>query len=272
MTQQAVTALYVPSSRPDRFDKAATSGADIVILDLEDAVAPADKASARGNVVDWLATRPVDVGVSGRPGVAVQVRINAPGTPDGAADIAALPPSVALRLPKVESITGLDAVGQRDLHALVETALGLEQAFAIASDPRVMSIALGEADLAADLGTTDEAALAWARARLVVAARAAGLRAPMMSVFPRISDLDGLARSCAEGRALGMRGRTAIHPSQLEVIRQSFAPTERELTWAERVLAAVDAAGGGVAVLDDGAMVDEAMARRARSLLDRSVG
>jgi citrate lyase subunit beta / citryl-CoA lyase len=250
-----LTALYVPGDRPDRFDKAAASGADAVILDLEDAVAPARRAEAREQVAKWLA---------GRPDVDVQVRI---GSLD---DVAALPPDVAIRLPKVESVADVDAVGARDVHALVETASGVEIAYAIASHPRVVSIGLGEADLAADLGITDESALAWIRVRVVVAARAAGLPAPMMSAYPDIADLDGLAASCAAGRTLGMVGRTAIHPRQVPVIAAAFAPTESELAWAREVLAALDGAAEGVAVLSSGAMVDAAMARRAATLLGRS--
>ncbi|MGI8702160.1 MAG: HpcH/HpaI aldolase/citrate lyase family protein [Nocardioidaceae bacterium] len=261
-----VTALYVPGSRPDRFDKAATSGADVVILDLEDAVAPADKPAARADVVAWLAA-------GGPPAaalVAVQVRINALTTPWGADDLAALPQGVDVRVPKVQTAADLEASGSRDLHAIIESAAGVEGAYDLARHPRVRSLALGEADLAADLGVSDESALSWVRMRLVVAARAAGLPAPMMSVFATIGDLDGLAASCAAGRALGMRGRTAIHPSQLPVIRRAFAPSRAELAWSDEVLSALETAGGGVAVLRNGAMVDAAMARRARDLLDRS--
>ena len=250
-----LTALYVPGDRPDRFDKAAASGADAVILDLEDAVAAERRAEARGHVVAWLA---------GGPDVDVQVRI---GSLD---DLVALPDDVPIRLPKVESPADVDAVGDREVHALIETALGVENAFAIASHPRVASIGLGEADLAADLGIIDESALEWIRVRAVVAARAAGLPAPMMAAYPDLADLDGLAASCAVGRALGMRGRTAVHPRQVPVIAAAFAPTEAEVVWAKQVLAALDGADIGVATLPSGAMVDAAMARRARELLRRT--
>jgi citrate lyase subunit beta / citryl-CoA lyase len=247
-----LTALYVPGDRPDRFDKAAASGADAVVLDLEDSVAPAHRTAAREHVAKWLA---------GGPEIDVQVRI---GSLD---DLAALPDDVAIRLPKVESGDDVDAVGNRDVHALVETASGVEHAYAVASHPRVVSIGLGEADLAADLGITAESGLEWIRVRVVVAARSAGLPAPMMSAYTDVADLDGLAASCAVGRALGMVGRTAIHPRQLPVIRAAFAPTVEELAWAQEVLAALDGAEGGVAVLRSGAMVDAAMARRARGFV-----
>ena len=252
-----LTALYVPGDRPDRFDKAAASGADVVILDLEDAVAPARRATAREHVAAWLAKPPA---------VGVQVRIGALD------DLAALPADVPIRLPKVESPADVDAVGERDVHALIETAAGVENAYAIAAHPRVVSIGLGEADLAAGLGITDESALAWIRVRTVVAARAAGLPAPMMSVYPDVADLAGLAASCAVGRSLGMRGRAAIHPRQVPVIAEAFAPTADELAWARDVLAALDGAGDGVATLPSGSMVDAAMARRARELLRQADG
>lgn len=250
------TALYVPGSRPDRFDKAASSGADVVILDLEDSVADAEKEHARAAVVAWLPSAPVPV----------QVRVNAPGTADLSSDLAALPDDVDLRLPKVQHAADLAAVAGRRVHAIIESALGVERAFEIATQPEVVSVALGEADLAAELGLDGDEAFAWIRSRLVVAAKAAGLPAPMMSVYPDVEDLDGLARSCAVGRRLGMRGRTAIHPRQVEVIRSAFVSTAEEREWATQVLAALE--GSGVARLPDGAMVDAAMARRARTILE----
>lgn len=250
----SLVALYVPGSRPERFDKAAATGAE-VILDLEDALAPAERPQAREYVAAWVA----------RASVPVQVRVNRPGSDDLAADLAALPREAAIRVPKVETPADLAGLGGRPLHVLVETALGIENLLAIASTPGVRSIALGEADLAAELGLDGEEALGWIRSRAVVAARAAGLPAPMMAAYPAIADLDGLAASCEAGRRLGMRGRTAVHPRQVPVIRSVFAPKDDELAWARSVLAALDASG--VATLPDGSMVDAAMARRARMIL-----
>jgi len=250
-----LTALYVPGSRPDRFDKAVGSGADVVILDLEDAVAADDKPAARDAVRSWLATVTSPV----------QVRVNAPGSAHLEADLAALPPGVPLRVPKVESPADLDTLGDRDLHVIVESALGVERAFDLARAPRVRSLCLGEADLAAELGLDGDEGFAWIRSRVVVAARAAGLPAPMMSAYPQVTDLDGLAASCAAGRRLGLVGRTAIHPTQIPVIRAAFAPTGAQVAWAREVLAVLDA--DGVGRLADGSMVDAAMARRAARIL-----
>ena len=250
----SVVALYVPGSRPDRFDKAAATGAE-VILDLEDSVAADDKAAARTAVAEWLAAHDAPA----------QVRVNAPGTPDLERDLAALPADVALRVPKVERPEDLAVLRGRTVHVLLESALGVENAYAIASAPGVASIGLGEADLAAELRLEGEDSFGWIRSRIVVAARAAGLPPPMMAAYAAVRDLDGLAESCRRGRRLGMRGRTAIHPTQLPVIREVFAPAPDEVAWAQAVLAALD--GGAVATLPDGAMVDEAMARRARGIL-----
>jgi citrate lyase subunit beta/citryl-CoA lyase len=251
----ALTALYVPGSRPDRFDKAARSGADVVILDLEDSVSEGEKDEARDAVVSWLP----------RADLPVQVRVNAPGTEHLARDLSVLPADVDLRVPKVQDVDDLRALEGRRVHAVVESALGVERSFDIARAPGVVGLALGEADLAAELGIEGDESFALIRSRLVVAARAAGLPRPMMSVFADLEDLPGLAESCRAGRRLGMLGRAAIHPRQVPVIRDVFALTAEERQWAADVLAALR--GGSVARLPDGAMVDEAMARRARSIL-----
>lgn len=247
-------ALYVPGSRPDRFDKAAATGAE-VILDLEDSVAASEKQAARHAVAAWVATYDGPV----------QVRVNAPGSADLDADLAALPADVALRLPKVERAGDLEHVAGTRVHVLLESAAGIENAAELARCPEVDSLSLGEADLAAELGLGTEDAFAWLRSRVVVAAAAAGLPPPMMSAYPDVRDLAGLERSCRIGRNLGMRGRTAIHPTQVPVIRAVFAPTEQELVWAHAVLDALSDAGVGA--LPDGSMVDAAMARRARAIL-----
>ena len=252
----STVALYVPGSRPDRFDKAAATGAG-VILDLEDAVATEDKPAARAAVAQWLATTAYDG--------PVQVRVNAPGSAEIRRDLEAVPATVDLRLPKVESPADLKPVADRRVHAILESACGVENALAIGRHPAVATLSLGEADLAAELGMDGEEAFDGIRSRVVVASAAAGLPAPMMSAFPAVRDLDSLAASCRRGRRLGMRGRTAIHPVQVPVIRAVFEPSVEERAWAGDVLAALSASG--VATLSDGSMVDAAMARRARAIL-----
>ena len=262
----AVTFLYAPADRPDLVAKALASTADVVIVDLEDAVAPAHKQSARAALSGMLA---------GHLGRRVQVRVNALETPWGALDLAAvanLETEVGIRIPKVGSPADVEevsrAVGDRHLHILIETARGIEAAYDIArAKAPVASVGLGEADLRSDLGIDDDTALAWARSRLVIAARAAGLPSPSMSVYPNVRDDVGLARSCAIGRGLGFLGRTAIHPRQLPVIVAAFAPTEAELARALLVVGAISEArlaGNGTVVLPDGTFLDAAMVERAR--------
>ncbi|SIR98222.1 HpcH/HpaI aldolase/citrate lyase family protein [Micromonospora avicenniae] len=264
-----LTWLYVPGDRPDRFAKAVASGADAVILDLEDAVVAGRKAYARDAVAEFLADE--------QP-VPVQVRVNELTGPDVDADLVAVagrPGLAGLRLPKVESAATVVSIAGRvdvPLHPLVESALGLEAAYAIASaDPAVASIGLGEADLRSDLGVSDDDGLAWARGRVVVAARAAGLAPPAMSVYADVVDVAGLAASCAVGRRLGFLGRTAIHPRQLPVIVEAFRPAEREVARAAELLAAVADAqrrDSGTVVLPDGRFADRAMVAAARRTVD----
>ncbi|RKT87291.1 citrate lyase subunit beta / citryl-CoA lyase [Saccharopolyspora antimicrobica] len=265
-----LTLLYVPADRSDRVAKALASNADVVLVDLEDAVAPARKDEARANVLRMLADAPTD-----RP---VQVRINHPSTPwhdDDVAALADLPLDVGARVPKVEAAEEVrrlaTALPDRALHLLIESALGVEHALDIATAaPQVASIGLGEADLRSDLRVVDEAGLSWARSRVVVAARAARLPPPVMSAYPNVRDLDGLAESCRTGRTLGFRGRTAIHPAQLNAIRTAFLPTAEEVQRAREVIALLDgatAAGVGALALPDGTFLDVAMLEQARTIL-----
>ena len=269
----ALTALYVPGDRPDRVAKALAAGADIVIVDLEDAVAPSSKDLARNALGEALTGR--DAG-----GPAVQVRVNAAGSPwhdDDLAAVAALDGEVGVRVPKVESAAQVADIASRvpgrPIHALIESAMGVERAFEIAS-AGVASIALGEADLRSQLGlprgVAGEPGLAWTRSRIVNAAAAAALPAPQMSVYTDVRDLDGLAASCAGGRALGFLGRTAIHPAQLPVIRAAFTPSPEEVARAREIVERVGSAaadGSGTVVLADGTFLDVAMLAQARRTL-----
>ncbi|GFJ89236.1 HpcH/HpaI aldolase/citrate lyase family protein [Phytohabitans rumicis] len=154
------------------------------------------------------------------------------------------------------------------LHPLIESAAGVEAAYTIAmAHPAVASIGLGEADLRSDLGVTDEAALAWPRGRIVVAARAAGLPPPAMSVYADLSDMDGLAASCRLGRSQGFLGRAAIHPRQLPAIVAAFRPPPEEVARAMAVLSAL-ADGDATVVLPDGRFADRAMVGAARRTVE----
>lgn len=268
-----LTWLYVPGDRPEVVSKALASGADVVVVDLEDAVAPDRKEYARTATAERL-TDPQPI--------PVHVRINALGGPLATPDLQALenlPGLAGLRLPKVTAPEEVAQVATRGtapgigLYALLETALGIEHAFAIATaHPALHGIALGEADLRADLGVRGDAGLDWCRSRVVVAARAAGLAPPPQSVHPDTRDLDTLAASCAHGRALGFLGRAAIHPRQLLVIERAYLPTQEETEEAEQIVKAA-ATDEGAQALPDGRFIDAAVvaaARRTLSLADRT--
>ncbi|MFB7108859.1 HpcH/HpaI aldolase/citrate lyase family protein [Streptomyces sp. NPDC056291] len=271
-----LTWLYAPGDRPHVVAKALASGADVVVVDLEDAVAPDRKEYARAATAELL-TEP--------PPVPVHVRINAVDGPLAAADLAAVAPRpglAGLRLPKVTCAGQVARVAARTetvqgpppadgsgppLYALLETALAIERAYAIASaHPSLRGVSIGEADLRADLGVRQDSGLDWCRARVVVAARAAGLAPPPQSVHPDIRDLEGLAASCAHGRALGFLGRAAIHPRQLPIIERAYLPTDRELEEAETVIKAATADRGAQA-LPDGRFIDAAVVAAARRTL-----
>lgn len=270
----ALTLLYAPADRPELVAKALAGEADVVVVDLEDAVAPDHKEAARESLARLLADHP------DRP---VQVRVNALGSPWAEADLAAvdaLPAHVGIRVPKMvdpgDVARVAEQVAGRALHPLVETAAGVEAAYDIArAHPAVASLALGEADLRSDLGVSSDDGLLFARSRIVTAARAAGLPPPVMSVHTNLADDEGLTRSCAVGRGLGFVGRAAIHPRQLPLIVAAFSPTEEEVSRARLVVESVRDAtevGGGTVVLPDGTFLDRAMvegARRVIALADR---
>ena len=279
MTRSTIVALYAPADRPERFEKALGAGADAVIVDLEDAVAASRKEVGRAALTDfaaaWEALR--------ERAPTVQVRVNGIGSSAHDADLAALaelPAAFGVRLPKTQSAEDVatlrDALPGREVHALLESAISIERAFEIACSG-VSSIATGDADLRAELGVPTgpegEAGLAWSRRRIVNAAAAAGLPAPLMAVFADVADLDGLEASCRAGRALGFAGRTAVHPRQLEVIRRVFTPGEAEVARAQHIVdrvrfAAAD--GTGAFVLEDGTFIDIAMVRAAERVLQQA--
>ncbi|MET7485711.1 CoA ester lyase [Streptomyces sp. NPDC005538] len=264
MTPYPLTWLYVPGDRPPIVAKALAAGADVVVVDLEDAVAPDRKEYARAATAELLA----------EPRPDVHVRVNALGSPWAADDLRALAPLPGLsglRLPKVTSAEEVVAVAERapglPLYALLETALGIERAFSIATaHPALRGITLGEADLRADLGVREDAGLDWSRSRVIVAARAAGLAPPPQSVHPDIRDLEALAASCAHGRALGFLGRAAIHPRQLPVIERAYLPTVEEIEQAETIIKAAMREKGAQA-LPDGRFIDAAVVAAAQRTL-----
>jgi citrate lyase subunit beta/citryl-CoA lyase len=263
--------LYAPGDRPDLLRKALAGEADVVVADLEDSVPAGAKARARGNVVALLRDAVPD---------RLHVRVNAIDSDDGVADLRALAGAgaITVRLPKVGSADDVrraaalaaEAGGCLALSCLLESAAGVEHAYEVAvAHPAVTAIALGEADLLADLGIAADAAdagLAYARSRIVVAARAAGLPRPVQSVHPHARDLDGLLRTTRLGRALGFFGRSAIHPAQVPVINAACLPTPEEIAAARELVAAATDEGVNV-VLPDGRYVDPAVVAGAQATL-----
>lgn len=261
--------LFVPADRPDRYAKALASGADAVIIDLEDAVAPDAKPTARAALFDWLREpRPVADG-----GTAVWVRINSVETPwfDDDLAVATLPGVAGIVLPKAESdtpIASVAAAGARAVMPLIESAAGFDQLRSIARARAVSQLVFGSIDLQVDLGMRDAAddELLWFRSELVMASRLAGLRSPIDGVSTAIDDADQIRTDVLRARRLGFGGKLCIHPRQVEPVRRHFAPGEAEIDWARRVIAA-DAAAGGAAVAVDGKMVDKPVLLRARAIV-----
>lgn len=265
MTAPPLTWLYVPADRPDRVEKALSSRAHAVIVDLEDAVAPAAKEAARAGIEVLLGSR-----VDRR----VHVRVNALGTPwaeDDLAAVASLAGVAGVNLAKTEepghAVHAVACANGKAVHCLLESARAVEEAYAIARIEGVEGIGLGEADLAGETGAAPEG-LDWARSRIVNASMAAGLGRPAQSVYANVRDLDGLRASCLHGRALGFLGRTAIHPGQLETIEAAYLPTDSEAERAQELVAgfaAQEEGGVGAYALADGSFVDAALVRAART-------
>lgn len=247
--------LYIPGSKPRALEKAKTLPVDAIIFDLEDAVSPDEKVTARNALAETLATG----GYAPRHCI---VRINGADTPWGADDLstfAALAPD-AILLPKVNSAGDVAAAakhltGGTKIWAMIETPEGVLNAAAIAGAPYMGGFVIGTNDLAKDLNCrnrADRMPLMTSLQTCLLAARAAGLPC-IDGVFNAFKDDDGLRAECEQGRDLGMDGKTLIHPAQIGIANAAFGPTEGELDLARRQIEAFEAAmaaGQGVAVLD----------------------
>lgn len=262
--------LFVPGDRPERFDKALSSGADAVVLDVEDAVGLDKKADAR-DAISRYSARPRS------SGPAVLVRINSTATSLGRDDLEWLKRTAGidgLLVPKAESGVALAAVA-RDLPALalvaiVESARGLLNVREVAHAAGVVRLAFGHLDFMADTGIrpgADESELSAARLAIVLASRDAALPAPIDGVTVEIQDDGRLATDVARSIRAGFQGKLCIHPRQITGVHQAFAPSAEELAWARRVIAADQASEGG-AVQVDGRMVDAPVVLRARKTLE----
>lgn len=258
--------IFVPGDRPERFDKANAAGADLTIIDLEDAVSVENKRTARKAAVAWL----------GGGGFAC-VRLNAAGSAEYEVDLTALSGIgglVAVVLPKASEASVASAVAERTgvpVVALIESAVGMLRAAEIAGADGVARLAFGHLDYAVDLGCENSrTAMLHARSTLVLASRAAGLPGPVDGVTVALDDPAVLEDDIAHARELGMTGKLLIHPRQVEATHKAYRPSREEVTWAQKVLTAVrDVSGGAIRV--DGDMVDAPVIARAEEILRRKV-
>ena len=253
--------LFAPGHDSKLLHKVFEAGADVVLLDLEDAVPPDKKDRAREMVAEAAASRPC------------WVRVNRARSELCARDLDAVAGSArGLRLPKVESAEEVAWVAERapgvPLDCTIESARGVLAVYDIASAPACALLSYGGLDLAADLGiAVGEQETLFARSYIVIAARAAGKPSPSDGVYPLLEDDAGLRREAQAARQLGFFGKSAIHPRQLPIIHDTFKATPEELEWAQRVLSAFEASAGAATRTPDGEFVDLPVAERARRLL-----
>jgi len=269
--------LYLPGSNARALEKARSLPADALVLDLEDAVAPASKEEARARVVEAVARG----GFGPRE---VVVRVNGPATPWGADDLAAVARAGAdaVLLPKVDGPGAVRAAAGRlalagapdglALWAMIETPRGVLAADAIAgATPRLACLVAGTSDLVKDLGARhvpDRTPVLASLSLVVLAARAHGLAA-LDGVHLDLDDAAGLERACAQGRDLGFDGKTLVHPRQIDAANRAFAPTPVEVALALRIVEAhreAETRGRGVTVVD-GRLVEALHVEAARRLL-----
>jgi citrate lyase subunit beta / citryl-CoA lyase len=256
--------LFVPGNRPERFEKARASGADAVIFDLEDAVQPQEKQAARETVREHMdAARPAFV------------RINAADTEWFANDAAAIanhPGVTGIVLPKAETREQIETVlahahSSLTILPIVETARGFANLTLLCAAPQVQRIVFGTLDFQIDLNIEgDGEELDMFRSQIVLASRLAGLTTPVDGVSTVLDDPVVIEFEARRGRRFGFGAKLCIHPLQIDAVRRAYAWTDAELTWAERVLQAVEASSGA-AVAVDGKMVDMPVILKARRMV-----
>lgn len=263
MQKPLLAPLFVPADRADRYEKAAGSGTDAVIVDLEDAVPPERKNSARS-----LASAAAQLATP------VIVRINAENTPWHDADVAFLRahPSLGAMIPKGENPDAIDRIarvlGERVVIVLVESALGIRHCWEIAEIKGVTQLAFGPADLARDLGCpASSPTLACARSTLVIASAAASIPPPIDGPTFDVRSASLTTSDAATARELGFGGKLCIHPSQIAPVRHAFAPTASEIAWARKIIHAQNNLG---AVLVDGVMIDKPIIEAALRTVERA--
>jgi citrate lyase subunit beta / citryl-CoA lyase len=272
-----LTYLFVPGDRPERFAKALASGADRIIIDLEDAVAPADKAAARGAIAQWWAS-------TDKATDHVLVRINDHSTPWYADDLALMGAlrGVSVMLPKCEAASQVCAVldhlqPNAMVLPLIETARGVDALQDIAAAHRVARLGFGSLDYMVDMdipqlrdvaGKSSQG-LSFAAAQIAIASRLAGIASPVAGVTPEL-DAAHVTADMLEARACGFGAKMCIHPAQVAAVQAALTPTAQELAWAQRVLQAWRISGGA-ALQVDGKMVDRPVVLKAERIVNFSL-
>ncbi|MCQ9329485.1 HpcH/HpaI aldolase/citrate lyase family protein [Pelistega suis] len=264
------TALFVPGTRIDRIEKAIATGADAVIVDLEDAVAAESKEQARQALADFLVAHPQ---------VSVWVRINGIGTPWFTEDLAfcaAQTQITAIMLPKASSAGEVEQVAEigKPVYPIIESAQGIVNIPSIAAVKGVVRLSFGALDLGVDLGLDDDSEgaqilLNQMRVQMVVQSRAAGIAAPLDGVYPDFKNLEGIRQAMTLAKGMGFAGALCIHPTQVEIIHQVMQPKDTEVAWAKAVLAKAEETGLA-AFAFEGKMVDLPVFEKARQILHRA--
>lgn len=252
---QAKIGLYCPGDRPERFQKAMDSGADFVILDLQDSVSKANKQQALENVVGFLKN------VSEPQRTRLEIRVN--GFEEEKSALSEFKDWLSIRVPAVENTSQLD--NWLDFHSLtplVETSFGMQNLNQLAKHPKISMLAIGETDLMHELGATHPAVLTHFRVQLITVSAANGLNRPMMSAWTKLSDPEGFLADCLEGKSMGFAGRTVIHPNQVAIAREAFSETDQERAKREEIQRLMGEQGG-VARDANGDMIDSAHTKNA---------
>jgi citrate lyase subunit beta/citryl-CoA lyase len=249
--------LFVPGNRPERFAKAYASGADAVIIDLEDAVPPGERAAARANAAAWVS-----------PEHPMLIRVNGAATEWFRDDIAIcrMPGVAGVVLPKAERTEDIERIGKAVL-PIIETARGFWNVYALAHTPNVERLMFGSIDFQVDLRINGEGEeLLYFRSQLVLVSRLAGLPAPVDGITAVFDSADPVRADTQRARRLGFGGKMCIHPKQIATVNECFGPTPDEEAWARRAIEAA-ATAGGAAISLDGEMIDRPVVARALEIL-----
>jgi len=264
--------LFVPGTRPDRFIKALDSGADGIVIDLEDAVAQEDKQKARDAIRTAWPT------FSAEQKKRLIIRSNSPGSQFYSADLILVQElnAACLLIPKSESLDQMNGAAQTlpntAIIPMIETAIGLGHLNEIANSEQVLRLALGNIDLQADLGMVcdpQETELQTARFQIVLASRLAQIAPPVDGVTPSTDDIERITGDAERAKRMGFGGKLCIHPKQVAIVKDAFMPSSEEISWAQRVIEA-DKASKGAAVKLDGRMIDRPVVLLAQRTVARA--